>query len=351
MKEESKLLLLKKDCTYDANTKNFNFELSDGNHLLTKKILYIANPQNRIIFKILFADKDGEKRLKDLLNAFLYPKEDENKIQNLSIITKEYRNENKKMERNFILADVICKIEINNEDSFVAVELKINIEPTINENALEFDSSESFISNYSYDYSLLISILSQKDYHDINSEETRKNEINTLDYMKTIEINLYKEYEKLKKGEKIIINGKELDIEGKEFIKLFCLENWAKNSGNKYIIPNMDLSKNETINECIDILSSFNEFDLIKIKRSEEDFIDFLNSKYEEGYREGFKEGQIRSVFSTFSSNQNFDLVYKLLIRLKIQIKNEEEIRTILKDKEINLVDSFIDNLKKYKLL
>ena len=238
MKEESKLLLLKKNCTYDANTKNFNFELSDGNHLLTKKILYIANPQNRIIFKILFADKDGEKRLKDLLNAFLYPEEDENKIQNLSIITKEYQSENKKMERNFILADVICKIDANNE-SFVAVELKINIEPTINENALEFDSSESFISNYSYDYSLLISILSQKDYHDINSEETRKNEINTLDYMKTIEINLYKEYEKLKKGEKIIINGKELDIEGKEFIKLFCLENWAKNSGNKYIIPNM----------------------------------------------------------------------------------------------------------------
>ena len=34
----------------------------------------------------------------------------------------------------------------------------------------------------------------------------------------------------------------------------------------------MDLSKNETINECIDI-------------------IDFLNSKYEEGYREGFEEG------------------------------------------------------------
>ena len=129
------------------------------------------------------------------------------------------------------------------------------------------------------------------------------------------------------------------------------MENWVKYSGNKYIIPNMNLSKNETINECIDILSSFNEFDLIKIKRSEEDFIDFLNSKYEEGYREVFKEGQIRSVFSTFSSNQNFDLVYKLLIRLKIQIKNEEEIRTILKDKEINLVDSFIDNLKKYKLL
>ena len=246
MNVDSKLLLLKKDCTYDANTKNFNFELSDGNHLLTKKILYIANPQNRIIFKILFADKDGEKRLKDLLNAFLYPNEDENKIQNLSIITKEYRNENKKMERNFILADVICKIDANNE-SFVAVELKINIEWTINKNALKFESSESFISNYSYDYSL------------------------------------YKEYVKLNKGENIIINGKELDIEGKEFIKLFCLENWAKYSGNKYIIPNMDLSKNETINECIDILSSFSEFELEKIKRSEEDFIDFLLSKYEEG--------------------------------------------------------------------
>ena len=145
MNVDSKLLLLKNGCTYDANSKNFNFELSDGNHLLTKKILYIANPQNRIIFKILFADKDGEKRLKDLLNAFLYPNEDENKIQNLSIITKEYRNENKKMERNFILADVICKIEINNDESFVAVKHEINIEPTIDRDELMSDSSESII--------------------------------------------------------------------------------------------------------------------------------------------------------------------------------------------------------------
>ena len=340
MKEESKLLLLKKDCTYDANTKNFNFELSDGNHLLTKKILYIANPQNRIIFKILFADKDGEKRLKDLLNAFLYPNEDENKIQNLSIITKEYRNENKNMENNFISADVICKIEINNDESFVAVKHKINIEPTIDRDELMSDSSESIISNYTYNYALIISILSKNNLYETNSNEKQ-----------IIEVNFVKEYEKLKKGENIIVNGKELDIEGKEFIKLFCLENWAKNSGNKYIIPNMNLSKNETINECIDILSSFSEFDLIKIKRSEEDFIDFLLSKYEEGYRSGLKIGRINSLFTSFKISKNFDLALDLFNISEIKIKNEDEIRTILKNEETKLVESFIDNLRKYKLL
>ena len=46
---------------------------------------------------------------------------------------------------------------------------------------------------------------------------------------------------------------------------------------------NNSAGEDETINECIDILSSFSEFELEKIKRSEEDFIDFLLSKYEEG--------------------------------------------------------------------
>ena len=340
MNVDSKLLLLKDGCTYDVNTKNFNFELSHGNHLLTKKILYIANPQNRIIFKILFADKDGEKRLKDLLNAFWYREEDENKIQNLSIITKEYQSENKKMENNFISADVICKIEINNDESFVAVKHKINIEPTIDRDELMSDSSESIISNYTYNYALIISILSKNNLYETNSNEKQ-----------IIEVNFVKEYEKLKKGENIIVNGKELDIEGKEFIKLFCLENWAKYSGNKYIIPNMNLSKNEAINECIDILSSFNEFDLIKIKRSEEDFIDFLLSKYEEGYRSGLKIGRINSLFTSFKISKNFDLALDLFNISEIKIKNEDEIRTILKNEETKLVEFFIDNLKKYKLL
>ena len=112
------------------------------------------------------------------------------------------------MENNFISADVICKIEINNDESFVAVKHKINIEPTIDRDELMSDSSESIISNYTYNYALIISILSKNNLYETNSNEKQ-----------IIEVNFVKEYEKLKKGENIIINGKELDIEGKEFIK------------------------------------------------------------------------------------------------------------------------------------
>ena len=78
MKEESLFLQLKKDCTYDDKTRNYTFELSNGKQLSTKRVIYIADPLYKIIFRILFIGNDGEKRLKDLLNAFLFPNENEN---------------------------------------------------------------------------------------------------------------------------------------------------------------------------------------------------------------------------------------------------------------------------------
>ena len=353
MKEESIFLQLKEDCIFDINTRNFTFELSNGEHLSIKRVIYVADPQNKGIFRILFRCSDGEKRLKDFLNAFLFPNETDNKIQNLSIITQEYLIKNKKMFRNFLSADSICKIETkNNKKYIVGVELKINIERHVKQNISYYDDSESIISSYGYNYTLLIKVLSKININDNNMTKTSNNKMPILDLIQIIEIDFEKEFKKLKKGENIFINGKELKTEGKEFIKFLCLGKWAKYRGNRYVIPNIEITKNETLNECFDILSSFSEFEIMQIERGEENFIDFINSAWESFFRKGMKTRFIESCFSLFQGDKKkSDITYEIMISNGLKIENENEIRTILKNKEINLVNDFIDYVKKYKLL
>ena len=127
---------------------------------------------------------------------------------------------------------------------------------------------------------------------------------------------------------------------------------WAKYRGNRYVIPNIEITKNETLNECFDILSSFSEFEIMQIERGEENFIDFINSAWESFFRKGMKTRFIESCFSLFQGDKKkSDITYEIMISNGLKIENENEIRTILKNKEINLVNDFIDYLKKYKLL
>ena len=352
MKEESLFLQLKKDCTYDDKTRNYTFELSNGKQLSTKRVIYIADPLYKIIFRILFIGNDGEKRLKDLLNAFLFPNENENKIQNLSIITQEYLIENSKLHINFKLADTICKIETtNNKIYIVAIELRINFERTLKKNIIYSDTSKSIISSFDYNYTLLISILSKINYNENNITKTSNNENKNINLIQIIEIDFKKEFKNLKKGKNIFINGKELKTEGKEFIKFFCLGKWAKYKRNRYIIPNIEITKNETLNECFDILSSFSEFEMTKILREEEDFIDYLNSMWEEGFRKGITESSIKLGFIIYLEDKKKSEIAYEIMKNKVKIENENEIREILKNKDTKNVNDFIDYLKKYKLL
>ena len=257
------------------------------------------------------------------------------------------------MFRNFLSADSICKIETKNDKKYiVGVELKINIERNVKENISYYDDSESIISSYGYNYTLLIKVLSKININDNNMTKTSNNKMPILDLIQIIEIDFEKEFKKLQKGENIFINGKELKTEGKEFIKFLCLGKWAKYKGNKYIIPNIEITKNETLNECFDILSSFSEFEIMQMERGEENFIDFINSAWERWFRKGIKARFIESCFSLFlGDKKKSDITYVLMISNGAKNEDENEIRTILKNKEINFVNDFIDYLKKYKLL
>ena len=90
---------------------------------------------------------------------------------------------------------------------------------------------------------------------------------------------------------------------------------------------------------------------MTKILREEEDFIDYLNSMWEEGFRKGITESSIKLGFNIcLEDKKKSEIAYEIM-KNKVKIENENEIREILKNKDTKNVNDFIDYLKKYKLL
>ena len=127
--------------------------------------------------------------------------------------------------------------------------------------------------------SLGISISSRVNSNYVKLMKTAMNNTSTLDYINKVQVNIDNELIKVNGDEDIKINNKFLENEGKEFIKLLGLRNWAEKSGDKFVLPNLKLSDNEAINDCIEYLSSINDNLFVEILMDEKYKLDFANNK------------------------------------------------------------------------
>ena len=305
MEKKSKLISLKGQYNYDEKKKQYIFDALTGSKISCKSLRYIIDPTYDITFNILFGTTGCEYRLIALLNSLLFPGNNEKKITKLEYLTNELKNFDKKWYKNSLRANITCEIEINNNKFILFLEIQ-----------KEFNK-------------LKISITS------------RVNNTKNLEHINTVLINLDKELINITNNEDININNKVLDIEGKEFIKLLGVKIWATKIGEKFVLPNLDLSDNEAINECINILSSINDIDLTEILMDEKYKLDIIKNSE--------NKTLIKIAFQIFLEGINDDRAINLLKDNNVVLEDEDEIREKLFEEHQSLVDEFIEYLKIYE--
>ena len=149
---------------------------------------------------------------------------------------------------------------------------------------------------------------------------------------------------RLVNGENIEINGKILQEEGKEFLKFLGIRNWGTKVCYKFALPDWDISDNDIINECINILSQISDNELTRILLDEQYYNDIKTENFNAGMNKGF----VIASFSNFLEDRNNSRAFKMLRDNNAKVYGEEEIREMLKDKEESDVDKFIKYLKNY---
>lgn len=344
MWKKSKLISLKGPYNYDTKKKCFIFDVLSGKKIPCKSLRYIIDPTYDSTFKILFGSNGAEDRLISLLNSLLFPGINEKKIEKLRYLPNEFHKLNEKSNKNTVITDIACEVEINDKKYAIILEMQIGDNCSLTKRLFDYGTSLRNNNSFKNCFSLGISISSRVNSNFIKLKKTTTRSSMTLEYINTVLINLNNELTNMENNENININNKVIDIEGKEFIKLLGLRTWAKKEGEKFVFPNLNLSDNGAINECINILSSINDIQLTQIIMEERYKLELI----EHSEKRGEKKGLIYAAFQIFLEGENDDRAYNLLKDKNIILENEDEIKEILNGYSQILVEEFIDYLKNY---
>ena len=237
--------------------------------------------------------------------------------------------------------------------------MQIGDQGTLNKRLFNYGTSLRNINEYKNCYSIGISISSNNiDSNSVRLKKKTRTENFILDYIQTIEINIDEELANIENGVDVIINGKTLNNDGKEFIKLFGLRKWATKIGNRYALPNfnnLEIAQNTTIKECIEILASIDDYQLLEMIADEKYYTDIVTENFKKGVVKGhglgLNDGLIIGAFSFLSITNDITQIYNYLKRNNVIFKDENQVRTVLSGKDTNDIDIFINYLKAWKFL
>ena len=363
MKEDNTFLLLTGKYVQNRYDNKNYFSLSKGKQLSCEKIILVADPTYDSTFKRLFGVNGAEKRLKNLLNALFFPDEKEEKIIRLKYLTNEFHKIDQKNNKRLLRADIACEIETTLEKKLVIIEMQIANKGSLNRRlfqygiALSHNNSDSDNNSFKNCLSIGLSINSKISSNYVQLVSKNENGETILEYLKMFEINIDDEYSKISNMDEIKINNKSLKKEGKEFIKLLSLRNWAKKEKNRYVLPELNIYGNGTLKECIQILSAVNDNEISEMILDKQYQMDIIKENYNEGFGDGFQDGMnkgiIKSAFNFFLLG-NSNGVYEFLEAQNFGSTNrinENELRKALSDESEILVEEFVNYLYLYGFL
>lgn len=360
MKADNTFLLLTGNFKRNRYNDKCYFELSKGKSIPCEKTILIADPTYDSTFKRLFGVNGSEKRLKSLLNALFFPDEKEEKILRLKYLTNEFHKIDKKNNKSLLRSDIDCEIETNHQKKLVIIEMQIANKGSLNRRLFNYGIALTY-NNFDNSYKNCLSIGLSIDSNISSNyvQLVRKNERGEtiLEYLKMYEINIDDEYSKIRNMNDVKINNKNLKNEGKEFIKLLSVRNWAKKEKNRFVLPELNIYGKGTLNECIKILSAVNDNEISEMMLDKQYELDIIGENYKEGQKDGFdkgiKQGMIKSAFKFFLSG-NSDGLIEFLVAQNLESTNginENELRETLSNEHKILVEEFVNFLKLYEFL
>ena len=339
-------------------------------YYLNNSYVLIADPGYDASFKVLFMNNSA--CLQNFLNCIYF--EDNNmKLTNLEYLVGDYNEIGVAYNLNNLRSDITCKAKVNmDKDLLIDIEIQINWLDNLENNLFEYgtllrnmdtkilDSKEKEkkknrkeneskeIKKIYNDTIVIAFILDDKKNANSSKIELAKTENNddmtktTLNGFKNIEINVFKELNKMQQNNEIKLFNKVLSKDGADWLKLIGLRFWAKKyegSFGKYIFPKLNkndkYSKNEYLNSAIMSLIGESKINLTLYSNIENE----MNMRYIEGE----KKTQLLWSYNLFINNQKDALNY-----LHFDYKYEEnEISKILCDiSDQKSLEQFIKYLK-----
>ena len=288
-----------------------NFILENG-EIITEKIescSKFVDPAYDSVFKAIFGDgniideKGGKERLLNLLNSLLFPNEETKGFIDIHSISNEKSKITTKQNNSGILRfDISCKATLYNDKNEKKTKI-IDIEMQIGKKT----GILSRMKNYAYalfqTYEMETILISFMNQEQINKENSSQYTITYLYDSKgeVIEeeqdtdimiINLKQEIEKNQAKQKIIVRNKELNKVGISWLKLLGIRHWGKISKKFYYLPKNVCFLSKELNTAFKLLQSYDDGQLEKLLRKEEEDRNILKIYEEEGEKKGEKKGE-----------------------------------------------------------
>ena len=321
-----------------SNTTEYRFYFK-GEIEIERKPLFIIPPIYHVSFKkIFFSNENGLKILQDFLNSLLFPLSQsiiELKFISKGILNNSHLNQNEgslfldntciaiiKYEENGkeIKKEIIIDFEIESNYHVIKYPKKFfNFEP-------RFRNQNDFKETWVISLSLNRSKNPKKEYSS-KSCITKKYKFNNyensndLNYVKIYEIYLNDYYSQLDK-EISVFEGEIIQEIGKEWIKLFTIELWAKSANEYcYCIPSGLKYKGTYIEKAIEILSDIFCYEGMKIrveKNHQKEMEELQQQLVDDSYQKGYSNANLEILDIQFQNYKKGQLPGNIILLQKI---------------------------------
>ena len=305
-----------------------NFILESG-EIITEKIescSKFVDPAYDSVFKTIFGDgniideKGGKERLLDLLNSLLFPNEESKCFIDIHSISNEKSKITTKQDNSGILRfDISCKATLYNDKNekktkIIDVEMQIGKKTGILPRMKNY--AYALFQTYKTE-TILIAFMNQEQIKKENSSQYTitflyDNKGEVIEEEQDVDImiiNLKQEIEKNQAKQKIIVRNKELNKVGISWLKLLGIRHWGKISNNKfYFLPKNVCFLSKELNTAFKLLQSYDDGQLEKLLRKEEEDRNILKIYEEEGEKIGKMKQILGSLLNIFEhKKESFD--------------------------------------------
>ena len=347
----------------EGKTKSeIKFILENG-EIITENIhscSKFVEPSYDSVFKTIFGDgnfineKEGKDRLINLLNSLIFPNE-ESKIIDINSISNEKSKIKKDQDNSGIMRfDISCKATVLDKKKKTTKIIDVEMQNGKKTNILLRMDNYAYALYQTYQMETVVIAFMNQDY--INNEN-RSQIVNRTVYdnegkiirkengPKVIIINLKEEIKKIQKKGKIKLDEKELDKVGISWLKLLGIRQWAKTVNNFYYLPKNVHFLSKELESAFILLQSYDEGELIRLLRKEEEDRNILNIYEENGEKKGKMEQILGSLLNVFEQKkESFDEMIDI-IDYEQSIFNTEDIEKKIPDE--NKRNKFLELLGK----
>ena len=347
----------------EGKTKSeIKFILENG-EIITENIhscSKFVEPSYDSVFKTIFGDgnsineKEGKDRLINLLNSLIFPNE-ESKIIDINSISNEKSKITKDQDNSGIMRfDISCKATVLDKKKKTTKIIDVEMQNGKKTNILLRMDNYAYALYQTYQMETVVIAFMNQDY--INNEnrsqivnrtvfDNEGNIIRKENGPKVIIINLKEEIKKNQKKEKIKLDEKELNKVGISWLKLLGIRQWAKAVNNFYYLPKNVHFLSKELESAFILLQSYDEGELIRLLRKEEEDRNILNIYEENGEKKGKMEQILGSLLNVFEQKkESFDEMIDV-IDYEQSIFNTEDIEKKIPDE--NKRNKFLELLGK----